>query len=358
MGNGKYKALWLEDDSLVVIDQTKLPFCYETKRLIKSADAVDAIKDMTVRGAGVIGNVGAFGVYLAAVESKGDLEKIAVLAQRLRIARPTAVNLTWAVDRMLSVLKNSRNIIDDARREAIAIADEDVVCSEKIGKFGCEIIQHLADAKNGETVNILTHCNAGWLAIADRGTALAPIYEASDRGLDVHVWVDETRPRNQGANLTTWELQQQGIRHTLIADNTGGLLMQYGMVDMAIVGADRVTRAGDVVNKIGTYLKALAADDNHVPFYVALPASTLDMQMLDGVKEVEIEKRSEDEVLYMYGINEAETVTRVRIAPLQTKAVNYGFDITPARLITGLITERGLCPANEQEIRSMFHDLE
>jgi len=357
MSNGKYKALWLEDRSLVVIDQTKLPFAYETKRLNTSEDAVNAISNMTVRGAGVIGNVGAFGVYLAAVESDGDLAKIEKLAAKIRVARPTAVNLAWAVDRMLRVIRNSQDVIDRARQEAIDITDEDVVNSQKIGEFGCEIIEKLAQAKHGETVNILTHCNAGWLAIADRGTALAPIYEAFDRGINIHVWVDETRPRNQGANLTTWELEQQGIPHTLIADNTGGLLMQYGMVDMCIVGADRVTRCGDVVNKIGTYLKALAATANHLPFYVALPASTLDMQMRDAVKEVEIETRSEDEVLYMHGIDDVGAINRIRIAPRQTKAANYAFDITPAHLVTGLITERGICAASEATITQMFDDL-
>jgi methylthioribose-1-phosphate isomerase len=359
MSEGTYKALWLEGDRLVVIDQTKLPFSYTTKQLISPQDAIDAIADMTVRGAGVIGNVGAFGVYLAAIATSGNLEQIQVISQQIRAARPTAVNLAWAVDRMLRVLAKSHDLIADARAEAIKICDEDVENTLKIGNYGCDAIAKLAMAKTGETektVNILTHCNAGWLAIVDRGTALAPIYEAQERGIDVHVWVDETRPRNQGANLTAWELGQQGIKHTLIADNTGGLLMQSGMVDMCIVGADRVTRAGDVANKIGTYLKALAAHDNRVPFYVALPASTLDMAIADG-KEVPIETRSSDEILYMQGINDAQEVTRIRIAPNLTSAINYGFDITPARLVTGLITERGICQANEQAIKEMFSDL-
>jgi methylthioribose-1-phosphate isomerase len=367
---GKYKALWLEKglegDRLIVIDQTKLPFCYETKALATSMDAVQAIADMTVRGAGVIGSVAAFGVYLAALESHGDLEKIAILSKQIRSARPTAVNLAWAVDRMLQVLnatstsaetRSPEATIALARQEAIAISDEDAAGSQKIGEFGCEAIANMAKQKDGKTVNILTHCNAGWLAIVDRGSALAPIYEARDRGIDVHVWVDETRPRNQGANLTAWELAESGIPHTLIADNTGGLLMQYGRVDLCIVGTDRVTRSGDVANKIGTYLKALAAYDNQVPFYVALPSSTFDMQVSDGVKEIEIETRSADEVLYMQGLQANGEIGQLRVAPISTPALNYGFDITPARLVTGLITERGICAANADAIAAMFPDL-
>ncbi|MEE3716061.1 S-methyl-5-thioribose-1-phosphate isomerase [Tumidithrix elongata RA019] len=360
MSEGKYRALWLEGESLIVIDQTKLPFSYETKRLTTSTDAVHAIKDMTVRGAGVIGSVAAFGVYLAALECQGNLEKIEILAQRIRSARPTAVNLMWAVDRMLKVLESANSpqeIIATAHQEAIAISDEDALGSQKIGEFGCDVIAKIAEQKGGKTVNILTHCNAGWLAIVDRGSALAPMYEARDRGIDIHVWVDETRPRNQGANLTAWELGQSQIPHTLIADNTGGLLMQYGKVDLCIVGTDRVTRSGDVANKIGTYLKALAAYDNQVPFYVALPSSTFDMQVSDGVKEIEIETRSADEVLYMQGLLASGDIGQVRVAPIETPALNYGFDVTPARLVTGLITERGICAANEAAISSMFPDL-
>ncbi|CAN1209809.1 S-methyl-5-thioribose-1-phosphate isomerase [Tumidithrix helvetica PCC 7403] len=360
MSEGKYKALWLEGESLIVIDQTKLPFSYETKRLTTSMDAVHAIKDMTVRGAGVIGSVAAFGVYLAALECQGNLEKIEILAQRIRSARPTAVNLMWAVDRMLKALESTnspQDIIATARQEAIAISDEDALGSQKIGEFGCDVIAKIAEQKGGKTVNILTHCNAGWLAIVDRGSALAPMYEARDRGIDIHVWVDETRPRNQGANLTAWELGQSQIPHTLIADNTGGLLMQYGKVDLCIVGTDRVTRSGDVANKIGTYLKALAAYDNQVPFYVALPSSTFDMQVSNGVKEIEIETRSADEVLYMQGLLASGDIGQVRVAPIETPALNYGFDVTPARLVTGLITERGICVANETAIAAMFPDL-
>lgn len=360
--NSTYKAFWLEDGNLVVIDQTQLPFRLVTKTLRTSADAALAIQDMTVRGAGVIGNVAAFGVYLAARESDGDLDQIKSLAAVVRSARPTAVNLMWAVDRLLAVLEKAaqqkQDLVKIALKEAIAIADEDVIGTRNIGKFGCELIEAIAKTKSkGEPVNILTHCNAGWLAIVDRGSALAPIYEASDRGLNIHVWVDETRPRNQGANLTAWELAQSKIPHTLIADNTGGLLMQYGKVDLCIVGTDRVTRSGDVANKIGTYLKALAAFDNQVPFYVALPSSTFDMQISDGVKEIAIETRSADEVLYMQGLQNNGEIGQVRIAPMETTALNYGFDVTPARLVAGLITERGICDANETSITTMFLDL-
>jgi methylthioribose-1-phosphate isomerase len=365
MTNGTYKPFWLDGESLVIIDQTKLPFSYETMRLITPEDAISAIENMNVRGAGVIGNIGAFGVYLAAIAFDGNLKKIKSIAQQIRIARPTAVNLTWAVDRVIKVLEDSKNsnldrldIINIAKQEAIKICDEDVINSAKIGKYGCDRIQEISDRKSGETVNILTHCNAGWLAIVDSGSALAPIYEAHSRSIDIHVWVDETRPRNQGAFLTAWELQHAGIKHTIIADNTGGLLMQYGMVDMCIVGADRVTRKGDVINKIGTYLKALAADDNKVPFYVALPSSTfdfaLDFNLIDDIKEVEIETRNPDEVLYIQGISDRGTLTKIRIAPESSQAINYGFDITPNRLVTGLITENGICAANQEAIAHLI----
>ncbi|AFY73098.1 S-methyl-5-thioribose-1-phosphate isomerase [Synechococcus sp. PCC 7502] len=362
MVNGIYKPFWLDGESLIIIDQTKLPFSYETLRLTTPDDAIAAIKNMNVRGAGVIGNVGAFGVYLAAIASVGNLDAIIAIAQQIRIARPTAVNLTWAVDRVIKVLKNlgSENpeiIINTAKQEAINISDEDVENSEKIGKFGCDRIQEISNAKSGQTVNILTHCNAGWLAIVDSGSALAPIYEAHSRGIDIHVWVDETRPRNQGASLTAWELQQAGIKHTIIADNTGGLLMQYGLVDMCIVGADRVTAQGDVINKIGTYLKALAAKDHNIPFYVALPSSTFDFELIDGIKEVEIETRNPDEVLYIQGITADQVLSTVRIAPYESNAINYAFDITPNRLVTGLITEQGICAANQEAIAHQKKEL-
>ncbi len=366
MANGTYKAFWLDGESLVIIDQTKLPFSHETKRLTTPDDAIAAIKNMNVRGAGVIGNVGAFAVFLAAVISKGNLPEIAAIAEQIRVARPTAVNLTWAVDRMMKKLteisedftenpeKNSENIIHISKQEAIKICDEDVENSEKIGSFGCQLLQELSYKKAGKTVNVLTHCNAGWLAIADSGSALAPIYAAQAQGIDIHVWVDETRPRNQGAFLTAWELQQAGIKHTIIADNAGGLLMQYGMVDICFVGADRVTRRGDVINKIGTYLKALAANDNKVPFYVALPCSTFDLDVTDGIKEVEIETRNPDEVLYIEGMSGEQVLTKIRIAPIESNAINYGFDVTPNRLVTGLITEKGICAASQKAIEQIF----
>jgi len=358
VANGIYKPFWLDGESLVIIDQTKLPFSYETKKLVTPEDAIAAIQNMNVRGAGVIGNVGAFAVYLAAIATDGNLQKIKNISQQIRIARPTAVNLTWAVDRVMKVLENTDNsgqdIINIAKQEAIKICDEDVENSAKIGKFGGDRIQEISNAKSGQPVNILTHCNAGWLAIVDSGSALAPIYEAQARGIDIHVWVDETRPRNQGAFLTAWELQQANIKHTIIADNTGGLLMQYGMVDLCIVGADRVTRQGDVINKIGTYLKALAAADNKIPFYVALPSSTFDFDLIDGIKEVEIETRNADEVLYIQGVTSDQILTKIRIAPDGSQAINYGFDITPNRLVTGLITEKGICVANLEAIAQTF----
>jgi methylthioribose-1-phosphate isomerase len=305
---------------------------------------------MTVRGAGVIGNVAAFGVYLAVREFPNERDKILEESAKLRASRPTAVNLMWAVDRMLNVLKSSSNILVDAKAEAIKICDEDVKRSQKIGEIGCDIIEKIMLQRGLESFNILTHCNAGWLAIIDSGTALAPIYEADKRGINIHVWVDETRPRNQGANLTSWELLKAGIKHTIIADNTGGHLMQHSMVDMVITGADRVTRCGDAANKIGTYLKALAAKDNTIPFYIALPLSTFDFESCDGVKEIEIEMRSEDEVHVMRGVDADGKAQEIRITPKDAKAINYGFDVTPARLITGLITEAGLIEADEKAI--------
>jgi len=309
---------------------------------------------MTIRGAGVIGCVAAFGVYLAARECNGSLDCMKKHAADIRLSRPTAVNLMWAVDRMLAVLENSTDLIEDSKLEAITISDEDAMRSVKIGQFGCEIIEDILKTKNKKRINILTHCNAGWLAILDEGSALAPIYEAKKRGIDIHVYVDETRPRNQGANLTSWELSRSSVEHTIIADNTGGHLMQHGEIDMVITGADRVSRQGDVANKIGTYLKALAANDNNVPFYVALPASTFDFTIVDGVKEIEIEERSEDEVHFMRGVLDSGEVTEVRITPKDSKALNIGFDVTPNRLISGLITERGVCKATQIDIEKTF----
>ena len=349
---GKYRPLWLNNKGdLEVLDQRFLPHQELTRVLKTAADVTEAISDMTVRGAGVIGNVAAFGVYLAVREFPNDREKILSESAKIRASRPTAVNLMWAVDRMLNVVQSSSsNILADTKAQAIKICDEDVKRSQKIGEIGCDIIEQIMLQRGLESFNILTHCNAGWLAIIDSGTALAPIYEAQKRGIDIHVWVDETRPRNQGANLTSWELLNAGINHTIIADNTGGHLMQHSQVDMVITGADRVTRCGDAANKIGTYLKALAAEDNKIPFYIALPLSTFDFESCDGVKEIEIEIRSEDEVHVMRGIDSDGKAQEIRITPKDAKAINYGFDVTPARLITGLITEAGLIDADEEAI--------
>ena len=357
--NGKYKALWLNaNGDLEVINQTKLPFIYETKILKSSEDCVRAIKDMVVRGAGVIGLVGAFGVYLACRESD-DIEIIKTKAKNIREARPTAVNLMWAVDKMMEVISkdNNKDLVKIAKDKAIKISDEDCKKSLLIAKYGCDKFEEIMREKAKESINVLTHCNAGWLAISDEGSALAPIYEAKRRGIDIHVWVDETRPRNQGANLTAWELARSGVKHTIIADNSGGYLMQQGMVDVCIVGADRVSRQGDVANKIGTYLKALSAKDNSIPFYVALPEGTFDFDMVDGVKDIPIECRSEDEINIIRGVDSEGKIGKLRITPKESSSLNYGFDITPNRLITGLITERGICEANLDAIESNFKDL-
>ena len=356
--NGTYRAIWLtENETLEVIDQRTLPHRYETMELCSTEETVFAIKEMVVRGAGTIGCVAAFGIYLAAQESHGDWEALKDHAAQIRASRPTAVNLMWAVDRMMATLENSDDRVADARRESIAIVDEESERTQNIGKHGADLIEKIWKHSNGNTVNVLTHCNAGWLAVVNDGTALAPVYEAKNRSIDVHVWVDETRPRNQGASLTAWELEQAGIAHTIIADNTGGHLMQHGMVDLVITGADRVTRGGDAANKIGTYLKALAAEANNVPFYIALPASTFDFKIIDGVKEIEIEERSEDEVHFMHGLLDDGTVGRVRVTPEHSHALNIGFDVTPHHLITGLITERGVCEASLEAVETMFKDL-
>lgn len=351
---GKYKALWLNDNGfLEVIDQTKLPFTYETKVLKTTEEVVEAIKDMTVRGAGVIGSVAAFGIYTACMEVE-NYEELKPKAELIRESRPTAVNLMWAVDKMMDLLKDSADLITEAKKFAIDLNDEEAKESQNIAKYGADIIEDIMRKKGKKSINILTHCNAGWLAVIDEGTALAPIYEAKKRGIDVHVWVDETRPRNQGASLTAWELTQSGVNHTIIADNTGGHLMQHSEVDMVITGADRVSANGDVANKIGTYLKALAAFDNDIPFYVAIPVSTFDFDIKDGVKDIPIELRSEDEVRYMRGIDKNGEVKEVLITPKDSPAINYGFDVTPARLITGLITDKGICEADYDKIKKKF----
>jgi methylthioribose-1-phosphate isomerase len=354
---GCYKAFWLtKENDIEVIDQRVLPFENKTVLLKSADDAIVAIKDMTVRGAGVIGNIGALGVYLATKEFS-ELKDIVTKANEIRQSRPTAVNLMWAVDLMLEALLNGGEDFETVALEtALQICDEDKQRSTHIAQHGCDAFEKIMKEKKRDKINVLTHCNAGWLAIVDDGSALAPIYEAKRRGIDIHVYVDETRPRNQGANLTSWELSQSGIDHTIIPDNTGGYLMQQGLVDVCIVGADRVTVNGDVANKIGTYLKALAAKEHDIPFYVAIPEGTIDFEMTDGVKNIPIETRSEDEVHFMRGLDANEKVQEFRITPKNTKAINYGFDITPAKLISGLVTEKGICPANEESILSMFKD--
>ncbi len=353
--NGKYKAFWLDENkNVVVIDQRILPFEYETITLKSADDAIFSIKEMVVRGAGVIGNIAAFGVYLA-VKENDDINYIKQKAQEIRESRPTAVNLMWAVDLMMNKLDNTKeNLQQIALKTAIEISDGDVERSALIGKYGCDKLEEIMKQNAKTSINVLTHCNAGWLAIVDDGSALAPIYEAKRRGIDIHVWVDETRPRNQGANLTAWELEKSGINHTVIPDNTGGYLMQQGEVDVCIVGADRVSAQGDVANKIGTYLKALASHDNNIPFYVAIPEGTLDFDIVNGVKDIPIETRSEDEVKFIRGLDKNGDVQIVQIVPTKSKSINYGFDITPNRLVTGFITEKGICKANQNAIKNTF----
>ncbi len=337
--NGRhYRTVWQEPDDaegLWIIDQRALPFAFRTERLTTVDSCARAIKDMHVRGAGCIGATAAWGMFLAARE--GRIEEG---ARELTATRPTAVNLAWAVQRQLRTITDASNKVEAARRGAEIICNEDVAACRAIGQHGLELIRALAAAKKGP-VNLLTHCNAGWLAFVDVGSATAPIYAAHDAGIAVHVWVDETRPRNQGARLTAWELAAHGVAHTLIADNAGGHLMQRGKVDMVITGADRVTGTGDVANKIGTYLKALAARDCGVPFYVAFPSSTLDSKTLDGFA-IPIEERSADEVIWI-----EDAAGRVRVCAEGTPAANPAFDVTPARLITGLITESGVYTAKE-----------
>ncbi|MDD4930002.1 MAG: S-methyl-5-thioribose-1-phosphate isomerase [Gallionella sp.] len=352
-----YRTIWqsLDGGAVEIIDQTRLPHEFVALRLSTLRDAEDAIRSMQVRGAPLIGVTAAYGVALSMRHHASDAALQASCDLLLR-ARPTAVNLRWAVERMrtfLSLLPAGARA-EAAWQEAARIAEQDVQINEAIGRHGLQIIRGIHQRKN-DTVNILTHCNAGWLATVDWGTALAPIYAAFEAGIPLHVWVDETRPRNQGASLTAWELAQHGVPHTVIVDNAGGHLMQHGMVDMAIVGCDRVTATGDVCNKIGTYLKALAAFDNGVPFYVAMPTPTLDWTLQDGVREIPIEERSGDEVTYMEGLCDDGQVRRIRLTPAGSSAANYGFDVTPARLVTGLITERGLVAANAAAIRAMLH---
>ena len=352
-----YRTIWLNADgsSVDVIDQRWLPHEFRIATLRSVADAATAIRDMWVRGAPLIGATAAYGVALAMREDPSDAA-LDVAREKLGATRPTAINLRWALDAMHELL---RPLAPQARAaaayaEAGRIADEDVEINRAIGRNGLKLIRRLAaDKKAGEPVNVLTHCNAGWLATVDYGTATAPIYLAMEEGFNVHVYVDETRPRNQGASLTAWELKHHGAPHTLIVDNAGGHLMQHGLIDMVIVGSDRTTANGDVCNKIGTYLKALAARDNAVPFYVALPSPTIDWTVRDG-REIPIEERSSDEVNFVQGVGDDGAITRVRISPEGGRAANPAFDVTPARLVTGLITERGVAEASPEGLKALF----
>src|SRR5688500_17143906 len=355
--DGKHtRTIWVEaDQSIGTIDQTLLPHRYATIRLDTVEDAARAIKTMQVRGAPLIGATAAYGMALAARQDSSDAALERAYAALLA-TRPTAINLKWALDEMMARLRNRARAerVAAAYQRAQEIADEDVEINAAIGRHGLKLIEDIAAKKSGAPVNVLTHCNAGWLATVDWGTATSPIYQAHDKGIPVHVWVDETRPRNQGASLTAWELGQHGVAHTVIPDNTGGHLMQHREVDIAIVGTDRVTAQGDVANKIGTYLKALAAKDNNVPFYVALPSPTIDFTVMDGVAEIPIEQRGADEVTTMTGRTADGRIESVRIVPDGSNVANYGFDVTPARLITGLITERGVIAATREALAQAF----
>jgi methylthioribose-1-phosphate isomerase len=357
--NGKWmRSVWIEPDgwSVGIIDQTKLPHALKTLRLASLDDVAHAISSMQTRGAPMIGAVAAYGLAIALRIDASDATLEQAYAA-LIATRPTAVNLRWALDEMVAAVRNQPRDarVDVAYARAAAICEEDAACSEAIGEHGLAIIADLAAGKPpGQPVNVLTHCNAGWLATVDWGTALAPVYKAHLKGVPLHVWVDETRPRNQGASLTAFELGQQGVPHAVIADNTGGHLMQHGMVDLVITGADRVTAQGDVCNKIGTYLKALAARDNGVPFYVALPSSTIDFTLGDGVAEIPIEQRGADEVATMTGRTADGRVETVTVVPSGSTVANYAFDVTPARLVTGLITERGVTVATREGLAAQF----
>jgi methylthioribose-1-phosphate isomerase len=356
--NGKLtRTIWLEPDgwSVGIIDQTELPHLFTTLRVATLQDMARAITTMQVRGAPLIGAAAAYGLCLALRDDTSD-EALERAYAVLHATRPTAINLKWALDEIVAAVRNQPR---DARvavayRRAADIADEDIAINRAIGRHGVKLIEDAAARKPGQPVNVLTHCNAGWLATVDVGTATAPIYTAHDKGIKVHVWVDETRPRNQGASLTAWELGQHGVPHTVIADNTGGHLMQHGMVDMVIVGTDRVTAQGDVCNKIGTYLKALAAKDNDVPFYVALPSPTIDFTVSDGVKEIPIEQRGGEELSTMTGRTADGRIETVQVVPDGSVVANYAFDVTPARLVSGLITERGVLKASRGDLTAAF----
>ncbi len=365
VGGRHFRTIWLKpDDERVVqlIDQRFLPHRLVIEEVRAVQQMATAIREMHVRGAGLIGASAGYGMYLAAVEAgsrpatAGFDDHILSAATQLKATRPTAVNLSWAIERQLKSISNGKTAGEKvalALRTANLIADEDVEHCRMIGQHGLKLIREIAQKKAGKPVNVLTHCNAGWLAFVDYGSAAAPIYAAHDNGLPVHVWVAETRPRNQGSKLTAWELGEHGVPHTVIADSAAGHLMQRQEVDLVLVGTDRTTFSGDVANKIGTYLKALAAKDNNVPFYVALPSSSIDWKMRDGLKQIPIEQRGADEIKHVDGWLDGRQV-EVRIAPEESPAANYGFDVTPRHLVTGLITERGVCEANEKSIRTLF----
>ena len=359
-----YRTIWEKAEApavIQIIDQRFLPHRFVIEDLNNVEEAAAAIRDMHVRGAGLIGAAAAYGMLLAALNAPMGstsrfLEQLQQDAETLKATRPTAVNLEWAVNRQLEAARRGGSpseMLQIIRRTARDIANEDAEACRRIGQHGLEIINQISQKKPGETVNILTHCNAGWLAFVDYGTATAPIYAAHDSGIKVHVWVDETRPRNQGARLTAWELGQHGVPHTVIADNTGGHLMQHGMVDLLLTGTDRTLYTGDVANKIGTYLKALAARDNHIPFFVALPSSSFDWEKQDGVNEIPIEQRNAEEVKTIQGLHEGE-IKKVLLTPPGSPAANYAFDVTPARLVSGLISERGVCEANAEAVLALY----
>ena len=364
VGSKYYQSIWLdESDPAVVrvIDQNRLPFFFEIKELQSVDDIFNSIKDMTVRGAPLIGAAAAFGVYLATLEitsTTGHQRHLENAARYLISCRPTAVNLSRAVNHVMDKLKSDlpgSSLQERARQAAIEFCEQEKENCKLIGKHGLPLIEEISRKKGGTPVNILTHCNAGWLACIDYGTATAPVYLAHESGIPVHVWVDETRPRNQGARLTAWELGQAGVPYTLITDNTGGHLMQHGMVDIVLVGSDRTTRKGDVANKIGTYLKALAAYDNNIPFYAAFPSSTFDPGISDGLTEIPVEERDPEEVSVVEGSSGGK-IEQVRICPDNTRSANFAFDVTPAKFITGLITEKGICKPVEKDIKKMFLD--
>ncbi len=350
----EYRTIWFENNIVKIIDQTKLPHIFEIKELKTANDAINAIKIMEVRGAPLIGATAAYGLVLSILENN-DQSFLKNSAEGLIKSRPTAINLKWAVDRMMNKLSgvSSDKIFEIALNEAKEICNEDEKFCEKIGLNGLKIIDEIYNKKK-DTVNILTHCNAGWLATINWGTATSPIYHAHKKGIPIHVWVDETRPRNQGANLTSFELNEEQVPNTLIADNTGGLLMQRGKVDICIVGSDRTLGNGDVCNKIGTYLKALAAKDNKVPFYVALPSSTIDWDIKD-YNDIPIEERDSSELSHLEGLDENNNVKKILIYPKKSKSMNLAFDITPAKYISGLITERGICEASTKGLKKLFN---